>query len=158
MTKKPVSTNLQEYKAQSGHLDPVYTLEIQTLPDNVDGILDAVMAVNPLAYGRYQRNASVTATGYETSQPQPNSTTTTHSPHYKLGDHEKYPVVELKISIERDVKTLGTVMDVVLQHHHYEEPVIYVREDWVSRAAYNPNRNNPNRWWNNGKGLPPKLV
>lgn len=158
MTKKPVSTNLQEYKAQSGHLDPVYTLEIQTLPDNVDGILDAVMAVNPLAYGRYQRNASVTATGYETSQPQPNSTTTTHSPDYKLGDYEKYPVVELKISIERDVKTLGAVMDVVLQHHHYEEPVIFVREDWVSRAAYNPNRDNPNRWWNNGKGLPPKLV
>ena len=29
MTKKPVSTNLQEYKAQSGHLDPVYTLEIE---------------------------------------------------------------------------------------------------------------------------------
>lgn len=158
MTKKPVSTNLQEYKAQSGHLDPVYTLEIQTLPDNVDGILDAVMAVHPLAYGRYQRNASVTATGYEMSQPQPNSTTTTHRPDYKLGDHEKYPVVELKISIERDVKTLGAVMDVVLQHHHYEEPVIFVREDWVSRAAYNPNRNNPNRWWNNGKGLPPKLV
>lgn len=49
-------------------------------------------------------------------------------------------------------------MDVVLQHHHYEEPVIFVREDWVSRAAYNPNRNNPNRWWNNGKGLPPKLI
>ena len=136
----------------------MYTLEIQTLPDNVDDILDAIMAVHPLAYGRYQRNASVIATGYETSQPQPNSTTTTHNQHYRLGDQEKYPVVELKVSFERDVKTLEAVMDVVLQHHHYEEPVIFVREDWVSRAAYNPNRNNPNRWWNNGKGLPPKLI
>ena len=157
MNENAVSTNLREYSAVSGRLEPVFTLEIQTLPDTVDDILDAVMTVHPLAYGRYQRNASVTARGYETSQPQPNSTTTTHKPSYHPGDQEKYPVVELKISIERDLKTLRAVMDAVLHQHHYEEPVIFVREDWVSRAAYDPNRSNPNRWWNNGKGLPPQL-
>ena len=48
-------------------------------------------------------------------------------------------------------------MDAILEVHHYEEPVIFVREDWVSRAAYDPNSDNPNRWWNNGRGLPDRL-
>jgi hypothetical protein len=48
-------------------------------------------------------------------------------------------------------------MDAILHVHHYEEPVIFLREDWASRAAYNPNSTNPNRWWNDGRGLPDKL-
>lgn len=157
MTKNHVSSALHDYQSSSGRLEPVYTLEIQTLPNLVDDILDAVMQVHPLAYGRYQRNASVTGIGYETSQPQENSTTTTHSATYRLGDEERYPVVELKVSIERDLEALEKVMDTILYHHHYEEPVIFIREDWVSRSAYDPNRNNPNRWWNNGQGLPDPL-
>ena len=34
-----------------------------------------------------------------------------------------------------------------------EEPVIFIREDWASRAAYDPTSRNPNRWWNDGRGL-----
>ena len=66
-------------------------------------------------------------------------------------------MVELKISVERDLGVLGRVMDAVIGAHHYEEPVIFVREDWVSRARYDPNSENPNRWWNNGRGLPEKV-
>ena len=62
-------------------------------------------------------------------------------------------MVELKISIERDIAVLERVMDV----HHYEQPVIFLREDWASRAAYDPNRENPHRWWNNSRGLPERL-
>lgn len=36
------------------------------------------MKVHPLSYGRYQRNASISAVGQETSQPKELSTTTTH--------------------------------------------------------------------------------
>jgi hypothetical protein len=79
-------SDLSRYCAESGRLVPVWTLEIQTLPDDVDKILDAVLHV-----------------------------------------------------------------------HHYEEPVIFLREDWASRAAYNPKSTNPNRWWNDGRGLPDKL-
>lgn len=146
-------SDLAKYQAASGRLEAVYTLEIQTVPEDVDRILDAVMAVHPLKFGRYQRNASVSAVGKETSQPEPNSTTTTHVAGYEAGATETYPMVELKISIERDVKILERVMDAILYVHHYEEPVIFVREDWASRAAYNPKSDNPNRWWNNGKGL-----
>ena len=145
---------LSNYQAQSGTFEPVWTLEIQTLPEDTDRILDEVLKVHPLGYGRYQRNASISAMGKETAQPQANSTTTAHKPGYEVGATETYPMVELKISIERDLAILEKVMDAVLRVHHYEQPVIFLREDWASRAAYDPASRNPNRWWNNGRGLP----
>ena len=148
---------LEAYNAPSGTFEPVWTLEIQTLPEDVDRILDEVLKVHPLGYGRYQRNASITALGKETAQPQANSTTTTHKPGYQAGATETYPMVEVKISIERDLAVLERVMGVILRVHHYEQPVIFLREDWVSRANYDPNSDNPNRWWNNGRGLPDQL-
>ncbi|MEM8626825.1 MAG: hypothetical protein AAGF32_02690 [Pseudomonadota bacterium] len=150
-------SQLGSYHARSGSFIPVWTLEIQTLPEDTDRILDAVMQVHPLSFGRYQRNASISAVGRETSQPERGSTTTTHKSGYSAGQTETYPMVELKISVERDVTVLEKVMNAIIDVHHYEEPVIFVREDWASRASYNPDNTNPHRWWNNGRGLPPQL-
>ncbi|WP_299607756.1 hypothetical protein [uncultured Tateyamaria sp.] len=151
-------TTLAEYKAASGTFTPVWTLEIQTLPEDTDRILDAVMKVHPLGYGRYQRNASISAVGRETAQPEPGSTTTTHVDGFEAGGTETYPMVELKISVEREVAVLERVMDAILAVHHYEEPVIFLREDWASRAAYDPSNDNPHRWWNDGRGLPDRIT
>ena len=146
--------DLARYEAKSGSLLPVFTIEVQTLPEDVDRILDAAMKVHPLSFGRYQRNASISAIGKETARPEPNSTTTHHVDGFEAGSTETYPMVELKLSIARDLADLAKVMDAILYVHHYEEPVIFVREDWASRATYDPQSDNPNRWWNNGKGLP----
>jgi hypothetical protein len=148
---------LATYRAVSGRFEPVWTLEIQTLPEDVDRILDAVVEVYPLSYGVYDRNASVSAVGHETAKPRSGTTTDTHVDDFVPGSEEVYPMVELKISIERDPATLERVMDRILDVHHYEQPVIFLREDWVSRSAYDPTRDNPNRWWNNGRGLPERL-
>ena len=148
---------LADYKARSGRLMPVWTLEIQTLPEDTDRILDAIMTVHPLSFGRYQRNASISAIGKETAQPEENSTTTMHVPDFVAEETETYPMVELKISIERELADLERVMNAILEVHHYEEPVVFIREDWASRANYDPNSTNPNRWWNNGRGLPDRL-
>ena len=148
---------LADYNARSGRLMLVWTLEIQTLPENTDRILDAVMAVHPLGIGRYKRNAHISGLGKETAQPEDRSTTSTHVEGFEVGQTETYPTVELKISIERDLQVLESVMDAILDVHHYEEPVIFVREDWASRANYDPNSTNPNRWWNNGRGLPDRI-
>lgn len=148
---------LNEYKARSGNFIPVWTLEIQTVLADVDKILDGVIKVHPLSYGRYQRNASISAVGMETAQPEAGSTTENHIEGYLAGTTETYPMVELKITIDRDNLILGKVMDVVLDLHHYEEPVIFLREDWVSRANYKPVNDNPNRFWNNGRGLPNRI-
>ena len=149
--------DLSAYNAKSGTLVPVFTIEVQTLPEDTDRILDEVMKVHPLSFGRYQRNASISAVGKETAQPEPDSTTTTHVEGFEAGSTETYPMVELKISIDRDLAALANVMDAIIYAHHYEEPVIFVREDWASRAAYDPKSENPNRWWNSGKGLPDRL-
>lgn len=150
---------LEHYKAYSGTFEAVWTLEIQTLPEDTDRILDAVLEVHPLAYGRYERTASISALGKETARPKANSTTTTttHKTGYRPGATETYPMVELKISVERDLAVLERVMNAVLAVHHYEQPAIYLREDWASRANYDPNNDNPHRWWNNGRGLPDQL-
>mgnify|MGYP007032665334 CR=1 FL=1 len=66
-------------------------------------------------------------------------------------------MVELKLTVPRDLEILEPVMRQLIWAHHYEEPVIFVREDWVSRAAYDPQSENPNRWWNDGRGLPDRL-
>ena len=150
-------SDLDGYSARSGRFVPVWTLEIQTVPEDTDRILDAVMAVHPLGFGRYQRNASISAVGKETAQPEPGSTTTTHIEGFAAGNTATYPMVELKISIERDRAVLEQVMDAILHVHHYEEPVIFLREDWASRANYDPDSANPNRWWNNGRGLPNRI-
>lgn len=149
--------DLARYKAKSGRLVPVWTIEIQTLAEDTDRILDAIMEVYPLGFGRYQRNASISAIGRETARPEPNSTTTTHVEGFEAGSTETYPMVELKISIARDNAILEQVMDAIMYVHHYEEPVIFLREDWASRASYDPENTNPNRWWNNGRGLPERL-
>lgn len=145
------------YRAPSGSLVPARTLEVQTLPEDADRTLNAIMAVHPLSYGRYRRNASISAIGKETAQPEADSTTTTHVEGFAAGETETYPMVELKISIERDLGVLELVMDAILHVHHYEEPVIFLREDWASRANYDPDSDNPNRWWNNGRSLPGKI-
>lgn len=149
--------SLEKYKAKSGTFVPVWTLEIQTVIDDVDKILDAIMEVHSLSYGRYQRNASISAVGMETARPEADSTTEKHVDGYVPGATETYPMVELKITIERDVFVLEKVMDAIHYVHHYEEPVIFLREDWVSRANYNPDRDNPNRFWNNDRGLPNRI-
>ena len=149
---------IDEYNAKSGKLVPVWTIEVQTLAEDTDRILDEVMKIHPLGFGRYQRNASISAIGRETSRPEAQSTTTTHVDGFEAGATETYPMVELKISIDRDLAALEKVMDAIIHAHHYEEPVIFVREDWASRSAYNPNSKNPNRWWNNGRGLPDRIV
>jgi len=150
--------DLAAYNASSGKLVPVWTLEIQTVSEDTDRILDAVMDVHPLSFGRYRRTASISAPGMETAQPEPGSTTTTHVEGFEAGATETYPMVELKISIERDMAVLEKVMDAILLVHHYEEPAIFVREDWASRASYDPGSDNPNRWWNNGRGLPDRIT
>jgi hypothetical protein len=148
---------MDRYRAKSGNFIAVWTIEIQTIPADTDRILDAIMQVHPLNYGRYQRTASISTVGSETAQPEAGSTTTAHIDGFQPGGTESYPMVEIKISIERDMLVLEKVMDAILYVHHYEQPAIFLREDWASRANYDPGNVNPNRWWNNGRGLPEKI-
>lgn len=65
---RPNLSDLLHYRAVSGRLLPVFIIEIQTLPEDVDRLLDAVIEVHPLDFGQYHRNASVSAIGMKTAR------------------------------------------------------------------------------------------
>ena len=104
--KQMEDTMHENYKAKSGTMEPVWRIEIQTRPDDANRLLDAIMEVYSLKYGRYQRNATVSSVGDETAQPEENSTTTNHIEGFKAGSTETYPMVQLFIAVERDVQVL----------------------------------------------------
>ncbi len=148
---------LDDYRSTAGKLIPIFKLEIHTRPDDANRLLDAISAVEPLAIGRYRRNATVSAVGAETGQPGEDSVTRIHNDDFSAGEIEVYPSVQLKISIDRDVKILQKVVEAILHAHQYEEPLIYISEEWASRANYRPDNDNPNRWWDDGRGTPPMI-
>ena len=146
--------DIQNYNSRSGRLIPVFRMEINTRPDDAERLLDTVFKVHPLAVGEYERNATVTAQGAETGRPREKTVTRIHNKDFAADASEVHPSVELKISFERDVQLLQKIMEAVLHAHQYEEPIIHVREEWASRASYTPKNDNPNRWWNDGRGTP----
>ncbi|WP_299681324.1 hypothetical protein [uncultured Roseobacter sp.] len=147
-------SSIENFVSQSGKLIPVFRMEINTRPDDAERLLDAIFKVHPLAVGAYERNATVTAQGAETGRPGEQTVTQIYNEDFEADGTEVYPSVELKVSFERDVQLLQKIMEAVLDAHQYEEPIIHVREEWASRANYTPKNNNPNRWWNDGRGTP----
>ena len=144
-------------QATSGTKEPVWRIEIQTRSDDPDRLPDAAREAHSLKYGRYQRNSTVSGVGAELGQPEENSTTTLHVKEVEVGATGAYPMVQLLLSIEWALSVLQTVMDAVRHAHYNEKSMIYVREEWASRAAYDPVSDNRNRFWNDGRGLPRKV-
>lgn len=143
------ATDLKQLNTKTGTVEPVWLIEIQAAPEDADKILDRVMEVDPLVYGRYQRNAFVSAVGSETYLPLANSTSALH-----LDAQDKvqtFPSVLIVISIEQNRATLARVLDAIREVHHYEEPLIFIKDSWASRANYDPRNSNPHRWWNREK-------
>jgi hypothetical protein len=148
-TKKMTLQANTEFETEAGTLEAVWLIEVQTRPDDTSKILNKVMEVDPLIYGRYERNCFISAVGTETYLPQANSTSAVH-----LGAEGKvqtFPSVVMVLSIPQRNANLPQVIDAIRAMHHYEEPLIFVSECWASRAKYNPHNKNPNRWWNERK-------
>ena len=118
-------------------------ISLQTRPEDVDRILDAVCAIDPLNYGVYDRNAMIRGNVTGMYKPQEGSTT-----HIHLGttDLQIHSYVELEFIIAADTD-LNAVLQAVIDNHHYEEPVISFHPVQTTRADYNHNSDNKNRWW-----------
>ena len=142
--------DLSGLSTRTGTLERIWLLRVQASLEEAGAIVDKVMEADPLAYGRYERNVFVSATGTESYRPLANSTTALHKA--DDGNIQAVPCVELVISIAQDRDRLALVLDAIHDAHHYEEPVIYVQDTWASRANYDPNNTNPNRWCNRKAG------
>ena len=140
---------ISKLQTRTGTVERVWQIEIQASPEDANKIIDNVMEVDPLIYGRYKRNAFISAIGSETYVPEENSTSAVH-----LGTADKvqtFPSALIVISVEQNRETLGRVLDAIRDVHHYEEPLIFIKDCWASRACYDPHNSNPNRWWNRDK-------
>jgi hypothetical protein len=140
------SADLTTQNSKTGTLEKVWLIEIQARPEDANKIIDQVLKVDPLIYGRYGRNAFVSAVGTETYMPQANSTSALHLS--AEGKVQTFSSAVITISVSQASETLSNILDAIREAHHYEEPLIFVTESWASRANYDPHNSNPNRWWN----------
>lgn len=130
-----------EFNADSFRLERVYVVTVHIPNQEVEKVLAAVTAADPLDYGFYDQVAYLDAPGLEQYRPREGS---------KGGVQDKAgrsPTTRVSFSIPRNAEALAKVFTAIRHVHSYEEPVIYIHEAWRSRTTAR-DESNPNRWWN----------
>jgi hypothetical protein len=122
-------------------LERAFLINVHVPNANVEKVLKSVTIAAPLDYGNYDQVAFLDAPGLEQFRPKTES---------KAGDYEsagRELTTNISFSIPQNTMMLKKILDAIRQVHSYEEPVIYVRDVWRSRATGGDDEN-PNRWWN----------
>jgi len=125
---------------KSYRLERAYLVSVHVPSADVDKVLAAAVAAVGLDYGEYDQVAYLDAPGLEQFRPREGA---------KAGAQvaaTSAQTTSASFSVPRDSAVLQKALDAVYTAHSYEEPVIYVREVWRTRAT-NPDDSNPNRWW-----------
>ncbi len=110
---------------------------------DVDRIMDAVVAVEPLVMGKYDRNAYQSAHGVERYRPLEGAAA---GPETEL--RRRPGTVEVSFELPDDQALAARVAEAIFQAHSYQEPVIRIQPILASRSKQLNDRANPNRWWN----------
>lgn len=105
---------------------------------DVDRIMDAVVAIAPLAMGKYQ-----SAHGIERYRPLDSAAAGAET------ELRRRPgTVEVSFELPDDQGLAARVVEAIFQAHSYQEPVIRIQPILASRSKGLDDRANPNRWWN----------
>ena len=108
---------------------------------DVDRIMDAVVAIAPLAMGKYDRNAYQSAHGIERYRPLEGAGAETEL-------RRRPGTVEVSFELPDDQALASRVVEAIFQAHSYQEPVIRIQPILASRSKGLDDQANPNRWWN----------
>ncbi|MER9651892.1 hypothetical protein NKJ26_00040 [Mesorhizobium sp. M0152] len=108
---------------------------------DVDRIMDAVVAIAPLAMGKYDRNAYQSAHGIERYRPLDGAGAETEL-------RRRPGTVEVSFELPDDQPLAARVVEAIFQAHSYQEPVIRIQPILASRSKGLDDQANPNRWWN----------
>lgn len=118
-------------------------MKLLALVEDVNRIMDAVIAITPLAMGNYDSNAFQSASGTERYRPLEG---TAAGPE---GEVRLRPVVvEVSFELPDDQLLAGRIVEAIFQIHSYQEPVIRLASVLASRSKGLDDQANPNRWWN----------
>lgn len=134
---------MNPFQTTSVRMESMLLLRFQAPPEDVDRIMEAVVALTPLAMGKYDSNAYQSAGGIERYRPLEGAAAGAET------DLRKRPgVVEVSFQLPRDSGLLERVVEAIFQVHSYQEPMIAVEEILVSRSKGLDDSKNPHRWWN----------
>ena len=133
----------RDFETESAVMTALFTVTVLCPIGDVPRIMDAVHGVAPLVQGPYDSNAFVCAPGIERYRPLGGAAAGAEP------DVRELPgTVLVDFELPRDPRVLERVVQTVFEAHSYQEPVIKVREGWVSRSKGLDDGDNANRWWN----------
>jgi hypothetical protein len=99
-------------------------------PEYVESILQGVVKVNPLLYGKYSKVAYQSEEGIEQFVPLEGSNATKG----EINKLYKGKSVRIEFSIDKNDKILEKVIqEGIMKNHPWEEPVIIISEVWETR-------------------------
>ena len=122
---------------------PYWRIRFSAPQEDVDRVFEAIVEIDPLVYGKTDRNASCSAAGLEYYRPLEGTPTGAEE------DTRKRPgVVEMAFAIPPDEELLKRIIDAIYETHSYYEPPISVEMILRSETLGLDDSDNPNRWWN----------
>lgn len=117
--------------------------ELSDIEDDDDRVRNAIAESVSLAYGpNYDQVCFESASGTQFCRARPGA----HDGEQTVADSLAARV--LSFSIPRDPQLLSIAIEAIRQHHSYEEPVIYIKDGYATRADETRQQDNPNRYWN----------
>ena len=131
------------FETKSVRMERMVLLSLQAHGDDVDRIMEAVVAIVPLAMGKYDSNAYQTAEGIERYRPLEGAAA---GPETEL--RKRPGIVEVVFELPDDQAVIEQVIEAIFQTHSYQEPVIRVHNILTSRSKGLDDSKNPHRWWN----------
>jgi hypothetical protein len=134
---------VQAFETRSVTMARVRLLSFQAPAEDVDRIMEAVVAITPLPMGCYDSNAYQSAAGIERYRPLEGAAAGAEA-----GLRKRPGVVEISFELPDDEAVVRAVVEAIFQVHSYQEPVIRLREILTSRSKGLDDSTNPHRWWN----------
>ena len=131
------------FETKSVRMERMVLLSLQAHGDDVDRIMEAVVAIVPLAMGKYDSNAYQTAEGIERYRPLEGAAA---GPETEL--RKRPGIVEVVFELPDDQAVIEQVIEAIFQTHSYQEPVIRLHNILTSRSKGLDDSKNPHRWWN----------
>jgi hypothetical protein len=131
------------FETTSVRMELLLLLTVQAPVADVDRIMEAVVAIAPLAMGKYDSNAYQSANGIERYRPLEGAAAGAET------ELRRRPaIVEVSFELPDDQLLAGRVVEAIFQAHSYQEPVIRLQPILGSRSKGLDDSANPNRWWN----------
>lgn len=112
-------------------LRDAYRITTFVPPEQLDAVLQAVLAQAPLTYGPYDKSAWWSAVGTEQFEPRAGANPTVG----EIGKTERVPTIRLEFVIPREAELLNRVVEELLKAHPWQEPAVFIDATTITNSA-----------------------